>query len=74
MPIMPSSIREADRAFIVKPIGQAMRNVILTVKLTGLYRFQWKCWIAKQLICAAAYCLGCGCKIAIEMGVREEST
>lgn len=71
MPIMPSSIREASRPFGI-PVGRAMRNVTLTVQLTGLRRFQWKCWIARHLIRAAAYCLGCGCEISV--GLREDVT
>jgi hypothetical protein len=63
-----------EQAFTVMPVGRGMRNVMLTVKLTGLRRFQWKCWLAKHMIRAAAYTMGCGCTIAIEMGVRKEST
>lgn len=61
-----------EHAFIVKDVNQTFRSVMLTVQLAGLRRFQWKCWLAKQLIRAAAYTMGCGCTIT--MGVREEST
>jgi hypothetical protein len=66
---MPSNVREADRAFIVKDVNRTMRSVMLTVQLVGQRRLQWKCWLAKQLIRAAAYTMGCGCTIT--MGVRK---
>lgn len=71
MPIMPSSVREVSRPFKVD-VNRTMRSVMLTVQLAGLRRFQWKCQLARWLIRAAVYTMGCECTIT--MGVREEST
>ena len=48
---------------VTYPISKAMRDVLMTVEITGLPTFRFRVWLAGWLMRGIARILGCGIEV-----------
>ncbi len=53
------------------PVSRVLRDITVTVKLTGVQRLKTRLWVGRQLIKLAAVIMGLGIQFPIEIDYHQ---